>query len=201
MSRDVLPDPDHLRKEVSEKYGAVAVEPAGRYHFHTGRGHAVRLGYSRSALDRLPEKATEAFAGVANPFFWGLPEPGEKVVDLGSGAGMDSFLAAFSVGPAGLVIGVDMTPEMIERSSRLAAELGLENVHFRTGHMEKAPVDDGWADVVISNGAINLSPDKLGVYREIERILRPGGRMTIADICVEKALPKSALRDINLWTG
>jgi ubiquinone/menaquinone biosynthesis C-methylase UbiE len=192
---------DDLRREVREKYRTVAAEPTAQYHFHTGRGHALRLGYPKSALDRLPERATEAFAGVGNPFFWGFPEPGEKVVDLGSGAGMDSFLAALSVGPAGQVIGVDMTPEMIERSSRLAAELGLENVDFRTGYMEKAPVDDGWADVVISNGAINLSPDKVGVYREIERILRPGGRLTIADICVEKALPRSALRDINLWTG
>jgi ubiquinone/menaquinone biosynthesis C-methylase UbiE len=122
-------------------------------------------------------------------------------VDLGSGAGMDSFLAALWVGREGRVVGVDMTPEMIARSRELTAQLGLENMEFREGFIEKLPIEDAWADLVISNGVINLCPDKLGVYREIHRILKPGGRMTVADICVEKPVPESALRDIDLWTG
>jgi ubiquinone/menaquinone biosynthesis C-methylase UbiE len=123
------------------------------------------------------------------------------VVDLGSGAGMDSLLAALWVGPEGRVIGVDMTPEMLERSRELASTLGLHNVEFREGFIEDVPVGDGWADLVISNGVINLCPDKLGVYREAHRVLKAGGRMTIADICVEKPVPEAALRDIDLWTG
>jgi ubiquinone/menaquinone biosynthesis C-methylase UbiE len=114
---------------------------------------------------------------------------------------MDSFLAALWVGPTGRVIGVDMTPEMIERSRSMAATLGLDNVEFRHGLIEDLPVEDGWADVVISNGVTNLCPDKLGVYRQIFRVLRPGGRMTVADICLERPVPEEALRDIDLWTG
>jgi SAM-dependent methyltransferase len=196
-----LVDLEELRKEVREKYREVAEDPAADYHFHTGRLHALRLGYPVTALDRLPEEACEAFAGVGNPFYWGGPRPGERVVDLGSGAGMDSFLAALWVGREGRVVGVDMTPEMIARSRELTAQLGLENMEFREGFIEKLPIEDAWADLVISNGVINLCPDKLGVYREIHRILKPGGRMTVADICVEKPVPESALRDIDLWTG
>jgi arsenite methyltransferase len=196
-----LVDLDELRKEVREKYREVAEDPAADYHFHTGRLHALRLGYPLSPLDRLPEEACEAFAGVGNPFYWGSPRPGERVVDLGSGAGMDSFLAGLWVGPEGRVIGVDMTPQMIARSRELTAQLGLENVEFREGFIEKLPIEDAWADLVISNGVINLCPDKLGVYREIRRILKPGGRVTLADICVEKPVPESALKDIDLWTG
>jgi len=138
---------------------------------------------------------------MANPFHWETPTSGERVVDLGSGGGMDSFFAALCVGKEGRVIGVDMTPQMVERSRRLAKQLGFDNVEFREGLIEKAPVDDGWADVVISNGVINLCPDKVGVCREVARILRPGGRMMIADMCIEKPIPESALRDIDLWTG
>lgn len=192
---------DDLREEVRQQYRHVAADPSRRYHFHTGRAYAIRLGYPEPALDGLPGEATAAFAGVGNPFFWGLPEPGEKVVDLGSGAGLDSFLAARAVGPAGQVVGVDMTPEMVAKSRRLAADLGLDNIEFRTGYMEKAPVEDGWADRVISNGAINLTPDKAGVCSEIGRILRPGGLLTMADICSERKLPRSALRDVGLWTA
>lgn len=194
-------DVDQLRKEVQSKYREVADEPGGAYHFHTGRGHAIRLDYPRAILDRLPEEACEAFAGMANPFYWGTPQPGERVVDLGSGGGMDSFVAALYVGNEGRVIGVDMTPEMLDRSRRVAAKYGFANVEFRQGYIEKAPIEDGWADVVISNGVINLCPDKLGVCREIARMLRPGGRMMIADICIDKPIPESALRDIDLWTG
>jgi SAM-dependent methyltransferase len=196
-----LVDLEQLRLEVRGKYREVATDPTAEYHFHTGRAHAIRLGYPPSPLDRLPEEACEAFAGVANPFHWGVPQPGERVVDLGSGAGMDSLLAALWVGPEGRVIGVDMTPEMLERSRELASTLGLHNVEFREGFIENVPVEDGWADLVISNGVINLCPDKLGVYREAHRVLKAGGRMTIADICVEKPVPEAALRDIDLWTG
>ncbi len=131
----------------------------------------------------------------------GLPRPGERVVDLGSGAGMDSFIAALAVGHEGRVFGVDMTPEMIERSERLAKDLGLDNAEFKEGLIEDLPIESGWADVVISNGVINLCPNKLGVYKEVHRVLKPGGRMTIADICVEKPVPEGALKDIDLWTG
>ena len=196
-----LVDVDGLRREVQEKYREVADHPTAEFHFHTGRAHALRMGYPESPLMDLSNRATEAFAGVANPFYWGLPQPGERVVDLGSGGGMDSFLAGLAVGPSGQVVGVDMTPEMIELATATASELGLSNVEFREGMIEDLPVESDWADVVISNGVINLCPDKVGVYREVRRILRPGGRMTIADICVEKPLPQSALKDIDLWTG
>jgi len=196
-----LVDVDALRREVQEKYREVAADPTGEYHFHTGREHALKMGYPESPLNQLPDEATDAFAGVANPFYWGLPKRGERVLDLGSGAGMDSFIAALAVGPEGRVIGVDMTSEMVERASRLANELDVENVEFREGLIEDLPIESEWADVVISNGVINLCPDKLRVYKEIHRVLKPGGRMTIADICVEKPVPEGALKDIDLWTG
>jgi SAM-dependent methyltransferase len=194
-------DLDQLRKEVRRKYREVAEAPTASYHFHTGRAHALRLGYPPHPLNDLPEEACEAFAGVGNPFFWGVPQLGEKVVDLGSGAGMDSLLAALWAGPEGRVIGVDMTPEMLDRSTAMAAKLDLNNVEFRQGLIEDLPIEDGWADLVISNGVINLCPDKIGVYRQIFRVLRPGGRFTIADICLERPVPEEALRDIDLWTG
>jgi SAM-dependent methyltransferase len=196
-----LVDTDKLRAEVRTKYREVAEDPSADYHFHTGRAHALRMGYPTWPLDQLPDEACEAFAGVANPFHWDHPREGERVVDLGSGAGMDAFLASIWVGPTGSVIGVDMTPEMLARSRGVAGQAGFGNVEFRDGVIEHVPVDDSWADVVISNGVINLCPDKQGVYREIHRILKPGGRMMIADICVQKPVPESALRDIDLWTG
>jgi SAM-dependent methyltransferase len=196
-----LVDTDKLRAEVRTKYREVAEDPSADYHFHTGRAHALRMGYPTWPLDQLPDEACEAFAGVANPFHWDHPREGERVVDLGSGAGMDAFLASIWVSPTGSVIGVDMTPEMLARSREVAGQAGFGNVEFRDGVIEHVPVDDSWADVVISNGVINLCPDKQGVYREIHRILKPGGRMMIADICVRKPVPESALRDIDLWTG
>lgn len=196
-----LVDVDRLRSEVRTKYREVAEQPTAAYHFHTGRAHALRLGYRPDLIGQLPEPACEAFAGVAHPFHWGTPRPGEHVVDLGSGGGMDSLLAALCVGTEGRVVGVDMTPEMLQRSAHVAAENGFDNVEFREGVIESVPVEDGWADVVISNGVINLCPDKLRVYSEIARVLKPGGRMMIADICIEKPVPEDALRDIDLWTG
>ena len=197
-------DLTELRHQVQEKYREVAADPTGAqhpHHFHTGRAHAIRLGYPDYPLAELPEDACEAFAGVGNPFYWGGPQPGERVVDLGSGAGMDSFLAAMWVGGEGEVIGVDMTPEMLERSRSMAQKLGLKNVEFREGLIEDLPVEGGWADRVISNGVINLCPDKIGVYKQIFRVLRPGGLMTVADICLERPVPEDALHDISLWTG
>jgi SAM-dependent methyltransferase len=190
-----------LRAEVQAKYREVAQDPTGDYHFHTGRAHARRLGYPPWPLEQLPEQACEAFAGGRQPLPLGPPQPGDRVVDLGSGAGMDSLLAAVWVGAHGQVIGIDMTPEMVQRSRRLADQLGLGNVEFRHGVIEHLPIEDGWADVVISNGVINLCPDKVGVYREVQRVLKPGGRMRVADICVERPVPEGALRDIDLWTG
>jgi len=196
-----LVDVQALREEVRKKYREVADTPRADFHFHTGRAHALRMGYPEMPLDQLPDEATEAFAGVANPFFWGLPQWGETVVDLGSGSGMDSFIAALSVGAEGRVIGVDMTPEMVDRAARLGNDLGLHNVEFREGLIEELPIESESVDVVISNGVINLCPDKLGVYREVHRILKGGARMTIADICVERPVPEGALKDIDLWTG
>src|SRR5229473_3844784 len=131
---------DELRHQVREKYAEVAADPRGNYHFHTGRSHAIRLGYPSTPLDLLPDEACEAFAGVGNPFYWGGPNPGDRVVDLGSGAGMDSFLAALWVGNQGRVIGVDMTPEMLDRSRAMAARLGLDNIEFREGLIEDLPI-------------------------------------------------------------
>ena len=196
-----LVDLDELRHQVREKYAEVASDPSAHYHFHTERSHAIRLGYPSRPLDLLPDEACEAFAGVGNPFYWGGPKSGERVVDLGSGAGMDSLLAALWVGGRGSVIGVDMTPGMLERGRSMANKLGLKNIEFREGLIEELPVEDGWADVVLSNGVINLCPDKIGVYRQIFRVLKPGGRMTVADICLKRPVPEEAIRDIDLWTG
>ncbi|MDP9067625.1 MAG: methyltransferase domain-containing protein [Actinomycetota bacterium] len=196
-----LVDVDALHNEVKEKYREVAANPTGTYHFHTGRAHALRMGYPEWPLAQLPDEATEAFAGVGNPFYWGLPAPGSTVLDLGSGGGMDSFIAALAVGAGGRVIGVDMTDEMVSRAGATAESLGLGNVEFRAGYIEDAPVESATVDVVISNGVFNLCPNKARVYEEVARVLKPGGQMTIADICVERPVPEGALKDIDLWTG
>jgi len=196
---------DHERREAESREARAAAPHAEQLKESVFTkellNHATRLGYPAHPLSELPDEACEAFAGVGNPFYWGGPKPGERVVDLGSGAGMDSLMAALWVGSEGRVIGVDMTPEMHERSRSMAEKVGLKNVEFREGLIEDLPVEDGWADVVISNGVINLCPDKIGVYRQIFRVLRPGGRMTVADICLERPVPEEALRDIDLWTG
>jgi SAM-dependent methyltransferase len=201
MDVELVVDPEMLRAEVRDKYRAVAVSPHGSFHFHTGRGLAARLGYDPRAVDVLPDRAVESFAGVGNPFSLGPLAAGERVVDVGSGAGFDSLIAAGQIGPVGHVIGVDMTPEMLEKSRATAGELGLGNVEFRDGLAERLPVEDGWADVVISNGVINLCADKRAVFDEIRRVLRPGGRLQFADIANGRPVPPEALRDIDLWTG
>jgi SAM-dependent methyltransferase len=198
---DVLPDASALRAEVQEKYRQVAADPGGNYHFHTGRGLTERLGYDTAIVDALPERAVESFAGVGNPFSLRPLERGERVVDVGSGAGFDSYVAAHQVGATGSVVGVDMTVEMLAKSRRTAAALGLDNVEFREGLAEALPVEDGWADVVISNGVINLCADKRAVFAEIHRVLRPGGWLQFADIANGRPVPPEALRDIDLWTG
>jgi arsenite methyltransferase len=201
MTRHLLVDPDKLREQVRGKYRQVADDPGARFHFHTGRGLAARLGYEATAAGALPDRAVESFAGVGNPFSVRRLAPGERVVDVGSGAGFDSFIAAGQVGPGGYVVGVDMTPEMLAKSRQTAEALGLAHVEFRRGLAEALPVDDGWADVVIPNGVINLCADKQAVFTEIFRVLRPGGRLQFADIANGRPVPAEALRDIDLWTG
>lgn len=190
-----------LRTQVMLKYREVATAPSAGYHFFTGRKAAGHIGYPDALLDGLTDDVVEAFAGVANPFHWGLPAPGETVVDVGSGAGLDSVIAARAAGRDGRVIGVDMTVDMLERARRSATQLGLTNLEFREGLAEELPLDDASVDVVISNGVLNLVPDKLGAYTEILRVLKPGGRFQVADIVVEKPVPEGAQRDIDLWTG
>jgi arsenite methyltransferase len=194
-------DPEALREQVRGKYREVAIDPGASFHFHTGRYLARRIGYQDDLVAALPDRAVESFAGVASPFALHPLAAGEKVVDIGSGAGFDSFVAAGQVGTGGQVVGVDMTAEMLAKSRRTAAELGLTQVEFREGLAEALPVPDGWADVVISNGVINLCADKQAVFAEIHRVLRPGGRLQFADIANGQPVPEGALRDIDLWTG
>ena len=201
MLNDVLVDPTALRERVRAKYRQVAEEPDAEFHFHTGRALAARLGYDTATVNALPDEAVESFAGVGNPFSLRRLKQGERVVDVGSGAGFDSFVAAADVGHEGLVIGVDMTPEMLRRSRQTASALGAEHVEFREGLAESIPVEDAWADVVVSNGVINLCPDKQAVFAEIHRVLRPGGVLQFADIANGRPVPPEALRDIDLWTG
>jgi SAM-dependent methyltransferase len=193
-------DPEALRAEVRVKYAEVATNPDGQFHFHTGRPLAELLGYPASTLATLPDEAMASFAGVDNPFSAGRLPVGGRVLDLGSGGGFDCFVAAELVGSTGAVIGVDMTPAMLERSRRVANELGLRNVEFREGILEALPVPDGWADVVISNGVLNLVADKPRVLAEAFRVLRPGGVLQFADIAVGGVVPEAAKCDIELWT-
>jgi len=201
MAGDLLVDTEQLRDQVRSKYREVAVAPTAQYHFHTGRRLAAKLGYDATLVDALPDRAVESFAGVANPFSLRRLRAGERVVDIGSGAGFDSFVAAQQVGPTGHVVGVDMTPEMLEKSRATRAQLGLDQVEFREGFAEQLPVENGFADVVISNGVINLCADKRAVFDEIGRVLKPGGVLQFADIANGRAVPTEALRDIDLWTG
>jgi SAM-dependent methyltransferase len=190
-----------LRKAIQEEYREVAEHPDKGFHFHTGRRLTQIVGYKDEWLTGVSERAIETFAGTGNPFAMGELREGERVVDVGSGGGIDSLVAARMVGPTGRVVGVDMTPAMLERARAAAAESGLENVEFREAYMEELPVPDGWADVVISNGVLNLTPDKQKTLGEMFRVLRPGGRLQIADILVSRAVPEGAKNKIDLWTG
>ena len=158
------------------------------------------MGYDEATVAALPDSAVEAFAGVGNPFSLGALTPGERVVDLGAGGGFDCFVAAGQVGSEGHVVGVDMTEEMLNRSRAAASAMGLRNVEFRQGVIEALPVEDAWADVVISNGVINLCADKRPVFAEVMRVLKPGGRLQFADIANGKPVPEAAIRNIDLWT-
>jgi SAM-dependent methyltransferase len=190
-----------LREEVRKKYREVAVDPDATFHFHTGRPLAKRLGYDDAMVGALPDAAVASFAGVGNPFAPRGLDAGERVVDVGSGAGFDCFIAARQVGAGGRVIGIDMTEEMLAKSRATAAEMGLDNVEFRDGLIEDIPVEDGWADVVISNGAINLCADKRRVLAEIMRVLKPGGRLQFAGIANGQPVPDSVVQNIDLWTA
>jgi SAM-dependent methyltransferase len=194
-------DVDELRRVVREEYSLVATDPGRGFHFHTGRRLARMLGYDDALLDGIPEASIASFAGTGNPFSLGPIAPGERVVDVGCGAGIDSLIAAKQVGPTGAVVGIDMTPAMIDRARASADAGGFTNASFRCGLAEALPVDAGWADVVISNGVLNLFPDKLASLREMARVLTPGGRLQIGDILVEKAVGEKGKRNIDLGKG
>ncbi len=194
-------DVGSLRQAIQEEYAEVAANPTMGFHFHTGRPLARLLEYQDEWLTDIPESSIESFAGTGNPFSLGELRPGERAVDVGCGAGIDSLIAAKKVGPDGKVIGVDMTSSMLEKARQSADEAGLMNVEFREGYAEALPVRDSWADVVISNGVLNLMPDKAAALEEMSRILKPGGRLQIGDILVQKAVPEEAKRKIDLWTG
>jgi arsenite methyltransferase len=194
-------DFEQLRQAIRQEYTEVAFHPEQGFHFHTGRPLAHRLGYDERWLEGIALGSIESFAGTGNPFSLGVLQPGERVVDVGCGAGLDSLIAAGMVAPGGRVIGVDMTPAMLEKACKSAVEGGWTHVEFRPGLAESLPVLDGWADVVISNGVLNLLPDKDAALREMARVLRPGGRLQIGDILVQKPVPESAKRNIDLWTG
>ena len=194
-------DVNALRHEIRSEYDVVAREPQRGFHFHTGRPLARLLGYDDAWLDGIPEGSIASLAGTGNPFSLGVLRAGERVVDVGCGAGIDSLIAARMVGVSGSVVGIDMTPSMIEKARAAAAAMGAENVEFRDGFAEELPVADEWADVIISNGVMNLFPDKVAGLGEMARVLKPGGRLQIGDILVQKAVPESAKRDIDLWKG
>ena len=194
-------DLNELRSAIQGEYQTLAEEPERGFHFHTGRKLAKILNYEEQWLEGIPETAIESFAGTGNPFSLGEIKPGEHVVDIGCGAGIDSLIAAEMAGPAGKVIGVDMTPAMLKKARNAAAEANVENVTFRKGYGEDLPVDDAWADVVISNGVLNLMPDKPAALKEMSRVIKPDGRLQIGDILVQKEVPTSAKSDIELWSG
>ena len=195
-------DTGKLRHEIQAIYARVATDPSSEFHFHRGPAYAAeRLGYDPSALASLPCQATASFAGVANPLRIAPIPPGATVVDIGCGAGMDLMLAASAVGPGGKAIGVDMTEAMAERARSAAGTLGFSHLEVRTGDALDLPVDSDSADFVITNGVLNLAPDKRQAFGEVFRILKPGGQVLYADIVVAHELSESIRQDIDLWTG
>jgi arsenite methyltransferase len=193
-------DTELLKREVKKTYARLSSRPDEDFIFPTGRDWAIDLQYPRE-LARVPDTAAESFAGVANPFALGALAPGEQVLDVGSGAGMDSLVAAQMVAPGGRVTGIDMTPEMLAKARTAADEMAADNVEFVPGEAEALPFDDEAFDVVISNGVIDLVPDKDAVYGEIFRVLRPGGRIQIADVTIRNPVSEEGRRKIDLWTG
>ena len=194
-------DTEILRNAIKNEYKVVAQDPGKGFHFHTGRRLTEIVGYKDEWLKGVSELAIASFAGTGNPFEMGELAAGERVVDVGSGGGIDSLIAARMVGPTGEVVGIDMTPAMIDRARAAVAESGVDNVTFREAYMEELPVPDGWADVVISNGVLNLTPNKQKVLAEMFRVLRPGGRLQIGDILVDREVPEAAKKKVDLWTG
>ena len=201
MTTQVTPDVEVLPREVQHKYTEVATSPDQTFHFHHGRPLAEMLGYPMDLVDSMLPQAVESFVGVGNPFSLGAIHPGETVLDGGSGSGFDCFIAVHLVGPKGKVIGVDMTEAMLERAQTTAQKMGLNQVEFRKGFIEELPVEDNSVDVVISNGVVNLCPDKYRVFAEIFRVLKPGGRLYLADIVVHKQVPDGAKANVDLWTA
>jgi arsenite methyltransferase len=200
-AQPTLLDVESLRRAIRLEYAEVAEQPELGFHFLVGRPLAALLGYDPAWLRGVPETSIESFAGTGNPFSVRLLSSGEHVVDVGSGAGTDSLIAARMVGPSGHVIGVDMTTAMLTKARASAIAAGVTNVEFREGFGEALPVVDSWADVVISNGVLNLMPNKDAALREMARVLKPGGRLQIGDILVEHPVPESARQQIDLWTG
>ena len=190
-----------LRCEIKREYAEVATNPTKGFHFHTGRTLAALLGYDDELLEGIPEECIARLTGTGNPFALGPLNAGETVVELGCGAGMDTLIASRMVGSKGRVVSIDMTPQMLDQARDAATKLGATNIDFHLGYIESIPLPDGTADVIISNGVINLAPDKEQVFREMHRVLKPGGRLQIGDIVVQKAVPDSAKRNIDLWAG
>jgi arsenite methyltransferase len=202
MSATGIPvDVDVLRHEIQKTYTDVSTDQDQEFIFPTGRAWARDLGYPEPELSRIPEATVASFAGVANPFALGELEPGQTVLDLGCGAGTDLLIAAQMVGPKGRVIGVDMTPAMLDRVRRSAGEMRLDNVELHETLIEILPLADASVDVVISNGVIDLVPDKDAVFAEIDRVLRPGGRLQVADVVIHTEVSEDARARIDLWTG
>ena len=200
MAVEVEIDVELLKSEIKKTYASVSEQPQTEFIFPTGRAWAEDLDYPKE-LDNVPEAAVESFAGVANPWTMGRLAGGERVLDLGSGAGTDSLIAAQMVGPTGSVIGIDMTPAMLSKARGAAAEAGISNVEFVESEAEHLPFPDGSFDVVISNGVIDLIPDKDAVFAELYRVLTPGGRIQIADVTIQNPVSAEGRRNIDLWTG
>jgi arsenite methyltransferase len=200
MSVDLGIDVEVLKSEIKKTYASVSQDPEKDFIFPTGRAWAEDLGYP-DELAQVPDAVAESFAGVANPYSLGRLELGERVLDLGSGAGTDSLVASLMVGPEGSVTGIDMTPEMLEKARAGADALGVSNVTFVEGEAERLPFENESFDVVISNGVIDLIPDKNAVFGEIHRVLVPGGRIQIADVTIQQPVSEEGRRKIDLWTG